>query len=57
VLVLASFGGRGKTSGLEIAQMATKGAVIFHVRSGQITRIALYFDRERALADLGMTSE
>jgi hypothetical protein len=37
--------------------MATKGAVLFHIRRGQVTRIVLYFDRKRALADLGITSE
>jgi ketosteroid isomerase-like protein len=54
VLVLASFGGRGKTSGLELGRMATKGAVLFHLRLGEVTRIHLYLDRDRALADLGL---
>src|SRR5437870_6898899 len=31
VLVLIHWGGRGKTSGLEVEQMRTKGAQLFHV--------------------------
>jgi hypothetical protein len=55
VLVLSRFGGRGKTSGVEIEQMATKAAVLFHISDREVTRIVLYFDRERALADLGLS--
>jgi hypothetical protein len=41
-------------SGLE--RTATS-AGIFHVRDSKITRIVVYFDSKRALADLGLTSE
>ena len=54
VLVLLQFSGRGKTSGLEIGQMRSKGANLFHVRGGKVTRTVFYFDRDRALADLGL---
>jgi ketosteroid isomerase-like protein len=57
VLVLTRFEGRGKTSGLEIGQMPTKSAVLFHVRRGRVTQIVLYFDRERALTDLDLARE
>jgi hypothetical protein len=56
-LVLAYVSGRGKTSGLELGQLRTKGADLFHVRGGKVTRLVLYFDRERALAELGLASE
>jgi ketosteroid isomerase-like protein len=56
VLVLVHFGGRGKTSGLEVARMRTKGANLFHVRDGKVTRLVLYNDHERALAELGLSS-
>jgi hypothetical protein len=54
VLVLTRFHGRGKTSGLEVGEMATKAAVLFHIRRGEVTRIVHYWDRERAFADLGL---
>ena len=54
VLVLDRSSGRGKTSGLEIGQMRAKGAVLFHIRDGKVTRLVVYFDRDRALADLGL---
>jgi ketosteroid isomerase-like protein len=57
VLVLVHLGGRGKTSRLELAQMRTSAAHLFHVRSGKVTRFVVYLDRERALADLGRSPE
>jgi ketosteroid isomerase-like protein len=54
VLVLYRRSGRGKTSGLEIGQMRTKGASLLHVRDGKVTRVVIYFDREPAFADLGL---
>ena len=55
VLVLSHFSGRGKTSGLDVAQMDTKGAELFHVRGGTVTRLVIWGARERALADLGLS--
>lgn len=49
VLVLSKFSGRGKTSGLHTSQ---KVAQLFEIHNGKVTRIVVYFDRERALADL-----
>ena len=57
VLVLQSYSGRGASSGVEIEQMGSKGAALFHLRGGKVTRLVLYTDRERALADLDLTTE
>jgi ketosteroid isomerase-like protein len=54
VLVLVHYGGRGKTSGLQLGQMRTKGASLFHVRGGKVTKAVLYVNGKRALGDLGL---
>jgi ketosteroid isomerase-like protein len=51
VLVLGRVIGRGARSGVEIVQ---RRAGLFHVRDGKLTRLVLYWDRERALAELGL---
>ena len=41
VIVLNRYGGRGKTSGLEIGEAGgTKAATLFHVRDDKVTRLA-----------------
>lgn len=57
VLVLAHFEGRGKTSGVEVSRMLTRGAAIVWFRDGRVTRLVLYTDRERAFADAGLGRE
>ncbi len=54
VLVLNFFSGVGKTSGLEVGQVQTRGASVFHIREGKVTKLAIYADRSQALADLGL---
>jgi ketosteroid isomerase-like protein len=54
VLVLQHFSGRGKASGLELGEMRPKGATIYHIRRSKVTKMVIYFDREHALADLGL---
>ena len=55
VLVLVRWSGRGKTSGLDLGEMGSKGAFLFHVRDDKVTNLVCFFDRERAFADLGLS--
>jgi hypothetical protein len=55
--VFGHYGGRGKTSGLEVGQVPSKSAGLFQFRGDKVTRLVFYFERERALADLGLPPE
>jgi SnoaL-like domain len=57
VLVLTRTTAHGRAGGLVVGQMRAKGAVVYHVSAGQVTRLVYYWDREHALADLGLASE
>jgi ketosteroid isomerase-like protein len=57
VLVLYRRSGRGRVSGLNLAQMQTKGAHLLHVHGGKVTKFVRYWDRDRALADLGLAPD
>jgi ketosteroid isomerase-like protein len=55
VLVLARYSGRGKASGLELAEVYTEGGTsLFHVRCGKVVRLVVWYEREHGLADLGL---
>ena len=54
VIVLDHVSGRGKTSGLDLGQIHTRGAWVFHIRDGKVMRMTRYLDRALALADLGL---
>jgi ketosteroid isomerase-like protein len=53
VLALASGAARGKRSGVELRASA---ANVFHIANGKVTRVVTYYDRDRALAELGLSS-
>ena len=46
VVVLASYHGRGKGSGVEIHQ---EGAHVFKLREGKVVRLEIFASRDRAL--------
>jgi hypothetical protein len=52
VPVFLDFSARGKASGLAGGGVWTKGASLYQLCDGTVTRLALYWDRVRALADL-----
>jgi ketosteroid isomerase-like protein len=52
VLVLDRSSGRGRTSGLDVER--ARGTVLFHIHDGKVTRMLAWWDRDRALADLGL---
>jgi ketosteroid isomerase-like protein len=54
VLVLSRFLARSKRSGLELGQIQTKGAALFHIRNDKVINVVRYWNRDRALADLGL---
>jgi ketosteroid isomerase-like protein len=54
VFVLSRVTGRGATSGLQLEQ---KRAAVFHVRGERVIRHVVWWDRDRALADLGLEHE
>jgi ketosteroid isomerase-like protein len=57
VAVLNRYSGRGKTSGVEVGQIRSRGAAVFRVDDGAVTSIVIYFDRGRALAELGLRAD
>lgn len=51
ILVMARSSGRGRASGVEIAQPRANR---FCLDGGKVTRVVFYWDRNHALADLGL---
>jgi hypothetical protein len=56
VLVLNRVRARGKTSGMELEAMwgIGTGPNLFRVRSSKVTRLVIYFQSRRLLADVGL---
>jgi ketosteroid isomerase-like protein len=54
ILVTFRLAGRGKISGFEASQLGGRAANVFHFDEGVATKLVVYWDADRALADLGM---
>jgi hypothetical protein len=57
VLLFTHTSGRGRTSGLELGPISARSAVLFHFRGGTVVRVVAYWERDHALADLGLAPE
>jgi hypothetical protein len=42
---------------MDLGDLSTRWANVFHFEDGRVTQIACYFDARQALADLGLTPE
>ena len=54
VRVLIRRSGTGRRSGMAVAQMQSRAADVIHVLDGKVIQLVHYWDRDRALADLGL---
>jgi len=57
VLVLTRSSAHGKAGGVVVGQMRAKGAAVYHVNGGKVTKLVYYWDRDRALADVGLAQD
>ena len=56
VLMFGVFGGRGKASGIGTSEGIRMGvASLWQIRDGKVVRHVVYFERDRALSDLGLS--
>jgi ketosteroid isomerase-like protein len=56
VLVVHRRRGRGKSSGIDLDALQSKGATVFKICDGRVMRLTAYFDQAHALAHLGLTA-
>jgi hypothetical protein len=57
ILVLYRTQGVGKVSGIEVSRLGATQASLFHLRDQKVTKLTIWWGRERALADLGLGPE
>jgi ketosteroid isomerase-like protein len=54
ILVFTYATGRGKTSGMELGPGWTRVVSLFELSDAKVTRLVIYMEPDRALADLGL---
>ena len=54
VLVLIQFSRARQSQRVQLGEMDSRNASVHHLKDGKVVRLALYWDRDRALADLGV---
>jgi ketosteroid isomerase-like protein len=54
VAVLGAFSGRGKYSGMDVRDAEMKGVMVFQFRDRKVTRMVMYYNRERGMEELGL---
>jgi ketosteroid isomerase-like protein len=57
VAVVGAFSGRGKHSGMDVRDAEMKGVLVFHIRDRKVTKMVMYYNVERGLAELGLAEE
>lgn len=57
LLAMIRLSGLGKTSGLELGHVQPRAAGVFEIKNGRVIKLALYWDRQQAFADLGLASD
>jgi ketosteroid isomerase-like protein len=53
-LALTTFSARGPASDTDLTQVLARGASVMRIHEGRVTKLVVFFDRDRALADLGL---
>jgi hypothetical protein len=54
---VGAFSGRGKHSGMDVRDAEMKGVLVFHIRDRKVTKMVMYYNVERGLAELGLAEE
>jgi len=57
VLIPYRASARGRGSGVDLGLMHARGANLFQIRAGKVRRLVIYWNRDRAFADLGLDPE
>jgi hypothetical protein len=54
ILASTTFSVPARASGRDLPQVLARGASVVQIHEGRVTKLVLFFDRDRALADLGL---